>query len=272
MMRAPRVPRWVVEFVLLGALYGVYELGRGLLASDLPTALVNGRDILHWERSWHLSPEHALNQLMAHSTPLAVIASYYYAALHYLVTPAVLIWMYRRRAERYWIARTSLAVSTTLGLVGFYLAPTAPPRLVPGSGIRDTLADVANWGWWSGDGSVPRGLGGLSNQFAAMPSLHVGWALWCGVLVAWFARPLWLRCLGALYPVGTAVVVLATGNHYLLDVFAGVATMSVGTGVALLLGRLRRRRAGGIPGDDLLGADASVAEPAIRSGCGQSLV
>jgi hypothetical protein len=66
--------------------------------------------------------------------------------------------------------------------------------------------------------------------------------------------------------------VLATGNHYLLDVFAGVATMSVGTGVALLLGRLRRRRAGGIPGDDLLGADASVAEPAIRSGCGQSLV
>lgn len=272
MMRAPRVPGWIFELVLLGALYGGYELGRAMLESDLPTALVNGRDILRWERSWHLAPEHALNQVTARSTLLAVIASYYYAALHYLVTPAVLIWMYRRRAEHYRIARTSLAVSTALGLIGFYLAPTAPPRLLPGSGVRDTLADVADWGWWSGDGSVPRGLGGLSNQFAAMPSLHVGWALWCGVLVAWFARPLWLRCLGALYPVGTATVVLATGNHYLLDVFAGVATMTLGTGVALLLGWLRRRRAGGPPGDDLLGEDASVPEPVIRSGCCRSLV
>jgi len=272
--RGSRVPGWVFELVLLGALYGAYELGRAMLESDLPTALVNGGDILHWERSWHLTPEHALNQLMAHSTPLAVISSYYYAALHYVVTPAVLIWMYRRRAEHYWIARTSLAVSTALGLIGFYLLPTAPPRLLPGSGIRDTLADVHNWGWWSGDGSVPRGLGGLSNQFAAMPSLHVGWALWCGVLLAWLARPLWLRCLAALYPVGTAVVVLATGNHYLLDVFAGVATMAVGTGLALLLRRLRRRP-GAPPVDDLLGNDGNdkaLIKHVIRTDCDQSLV
>jgi len=270
MMRAPRVPGWIFELVLLGALYGAYELGRAMLESDLATAMVNGGDILHWERSWHLAPEHTLNQLMAHSTPLAVIASYYYAALHYLLTPAVLIWMYRERGERYRIARTSLVVSTALGLIGFYLLPTAPPRLLPGSGIRDTLADVANWGWWSGDGSVPRGLGGLSNQFAAMPSLHVGWALWCGVLVARFARHVWLRCLAALYPVGTAVVVLATGNHYLLDVFAGVATMAAGTAVALLLRWLRRRRAGGPPMDDLLGRDTSMLEPASTC-CGQSV-
>jgi hypothetical protein len=267
--RGSRVPGWLLELVLLGALYGAYELGRAMLESDLSTALVNGGDILRWEQSWHLTPEHALNRLMAHSTPLAVIASYYYAALHYAITPTVLIWVYRRRAEHYWIARTSLVLSTALGLIGFYLLPTAPPRLLPGSGIRDTLADVHNWGWWSGDGSVPRGLGGLSNQFAAMPSLHVGWALWCGVLVAWLARPVWLRALAALYPVGTAVVVLATGNHYLLDVFAGVATMVVGTALALLVRRMRRRP-GGPPMDDLLGDDGNdktMIKHVIRSGC-----
>jgi hypothetical protein len=239
LISALRFPRWLIELVLLGALYGAYEASRGLERSDLPTALRNGRGILDWERSWHLSPEHLLNQILAHSTPLAVASSYYYAALHYVITPIVLIWMYRRRAKHYWLARTSLVLSTALGLVGFYLLPTAPPRLLPGSGIRDTLADVHQWGWWSGAGSVPRGLGGLSNQFAAMPSLHVGWALWCGVLVVVYARRMWVRCLGAMYPLGTALVVLATGNHYVVDVVAGVVTMAVGTAAAYML---RKRR------------------------------
>ena len=236
-----RMPRWLGELVLLGALYGVYEASRGLERSELDDAVASGGDILHWEHGWHLSPEHSLNQLLVHSTPLAVVCSYYYAALHYVVTPLVLVWVYRRHARHYWLARTSLVFSTALGLVGFYLLPTAPPRLLPGSGIRDTLADVHRWGWWSGAGSVPRGLAGLSNQFAAMPSLHVGWALWCGVLLVCCGRRTWLRILGGLYPLGTAFVVLATGNHYLLDVLAGVVTMAIGTGLALLVQRRRPR-------------------------------
>lgn len=235
MMRAPRVPGWIFELVLLGALYGGYELGRAMLESDLPTALVNGRDILRWERSWHLAPEHALNQVTARSTLLAVIASYYYAALHYLVTPAVLIWMYRRRAEHYRIARTSLAVSTALGLIGFYLAPTAPPRLLPGSGVRDTLADVADWGWWSGDGSVPRGLGGLSNQFAAMPSLHIGWSLWAGITIFMLTKRWWLRALGLAYPLVTFFVIIGTANHFVLDAVGGVVVLACGFGIQRLL-------------------------------------
>jgi hypothetical protein len=236
---APQLSWWR-ELLLVGITYAVYEFSRGIGAHGLGTALRNGRDVLHLEQMWHLDPEATLNHGLAHVVPLAVAASYFYSTAHYIVTPSVLIWMYRRQKAHYRLVRTALAFSTVLGLVGFYLLPTAPPRLLAGSGIRDTLEDVSDWGWWSSHGSVPRGLGQLSNQFAAMPSLHVGWALWCGVLIATFARRTWVRVLGALYPVTTTLVVLATGNHYLLDAFAGVACMALGTSLALIVQRFRR--------------------------------
>lgn len=232
---ARTVPRWQREVVVLGGLYAIYEASRGIASSDPAQALARGRGILNWERAWDLAPEASLNHLLAHVTPLAVLAAYFYSTLHYVVTPAVLVWMYRRQPGHYRSARTSLALGTALGLIGFYLLPTAPPRLLPGSGLRDTLAGVSRWGWWSSEGSVPRGLGGLSNQLAAMPSLHVGWALWSGVLVARYAIRRWVRWLGALYPLATTLVVLATGNHYLLDAIGGAGVMALGVGAARLL-------------------------------------
>jgi hypothetical protein len=110
--------------------------------------------------------------------------------------------------------------------------------MIAGTGLQDTLAATRNWGWWGGEGSVPRGLGALTNQFAAMPSLHVGWAIWCGVLIATYARRRWVKALGIAYPIATTVVVMATGNHYLLDAVAGALTMGVG---ALLSAAVTRR-------------------------------
>lgn len=246
---------WWRELILVAALYTAYEFTRGLHHGGLDQALTNGRFILHWEQVTHLDPEDSLNQALSHMTWLAVIASYFYSTMHYLVTPAVLIWMYRRHSEHYRFARTTLAIATISGLVGFYLLPTAPPRLLSGSGSQDTLERVSNWGWWSGDGSVPRGLGGLSNQFAAMPSLHVGWATWSGVLIAVYARRRWVRVLGALYPVATSLVVMATGNHYLLDVFAGAAVMG---SAALATRALHHRRRGKL-------TDATDAVPTANS-------
>jgi hypothetical protein len=158
--------------------------------------------------------------------------------MHYIVTPVVLVWMYRTHRTQYGPARTALAFSTTLGLFGYLLLPTAPPRMIAGTGLQDTLAATRDWGWWGGEGSVPRGLGALTNQFAAMPSLHVGWAIWCGVLVAMYARRRWVKALGIAYPIATTVVVMATGNHYLLDAVAGALTMGVG---ALLTAAVTRR-------------------------------
>ena len=237
-----RALSWWRELLFVVVLYVAYEFTRGLHQGGLDKALANGRAILHWEQVTNLDPEQFLNQALSHMTWLAVLAAYFYSTMHYVVTPGVLIWMYRRHADHYRVARTSLAIATVSGLVGFYLAPTAPPRLLEGSGIADTLEDVSHWGWWSGDGSVPRGLGGLSNQFAAMPSLHVGWAIWSGVLLAMYASRRWVRVLGILYPLTTSFVVMATGNHYLLDVFAGIAVIGWGALGALLVDRWREKK------------------------------
>jgi hypothetical protein len=241
--RAPLLWRgatWWREILLIGILYGAYELSRGIGDVNVRSAASNGRAILHLEQVWHLAPERVLNEALEHATLIAVIASYFYSVMHYIVTPAVLVWMYRKHRDKYGAARTALAISTALGLVGYLLLPTAPPRMLDHSGLHDTLADTQQWGWWGGEGSVPRGLGALTNQFAAMPSLHVGWAIWCGVLIALYAQRRWVKVLGAAYPIATTLVVMATGNHYLLDAIAGGLTMGAG---ALLAGALLRRPA-----------------------------
>jgi hypothetical protein len=229
---------WWREVLLIAAIYAAYEFTRGVGDVDVPSAFANGHAIMHLEQVWHLAPERVLNEALAHVTFVAVIASYFYSVMHYLVTPGVLIWMYRKHRGRYGPARTALAVSTVIGLLGFLLLPTAPPRMIRSSGVQDTLAHTQQWGWWSGEGSVPRGLGGLSNQFAAMPSLHVGWSIWCGVLIAMYAQRRWVKALGVMYPIATTLVVMATGNHYLLDAVAGAVTM--GTGALLTMLVLRR--------------------------------
>lgn len=230
------LPRWWREATAAVGLYAVYSASRGLKQGDLASSDRTGQALLDWEQSWHLDPEHALNQLLFHLPALAVAASYFYAVLHYVVTPAVLVWMYRRRPDHYRTARTTLVVATVLGLVGFWFLPTTPPRLLAGSGFHDTLADVSAWGWWGGQASAPRGLGALTNQYAAMPSLHVGWALWSGWLIARHARGRAARAAGVLYPVLTALVVMSTGNHYLLDAAGGVADMALAAGIVVLLG------------------------------------
>jgi hypothetical protein len=207
-------------------------------SGDVTSANDIGYALLHLEQSWHVAYERSLNQLLWHHLPLAVAASYLYATLHYTLTPAVLVWMYRRHPGSYRAARTTLLLATLLGLTGFLLFPTTPPRLLPGGGFYDTLATVSDWGWWGSQASAPRGLGALTNQYAAMPSLHVGWAVWCGWLLVRHARHRTTRVVGALYPVLTVIVVMATANHYLLDAVAGIADIAIAAGAAALLHRL----------------------------------
>jgi hypothetical protein len=226
--------------MLVVIVYAAYTGTRGLLNGDIGSADSTGHTLLRWERSAHLAPEHALNQLAGHLPALAVAASYFYATLHYVVTPVVLVWMYRRHPGGYRAARTTLLATTVIGLAGFWLLPTTPPRLLPGGGFQDTLAAVSGWGWWGGQASAPRGLGGLTNQYAAMPSLHVGWALWSGWLLARHARRRSVRAAGRLYPVLTVLVVMATANHYLLDAVAGIAILALAAGIVAFIPRQAR--------------------------------
>ena len=122
---------------------------------------------------------------------LSLFGSFWYATAHYVVTAVVLVWLYRRGADVYVPARRALLVGTIIALVAYLLLPTAPPRLF--GGYADVLALTSGDGWWGGDASAPKGLGGLTNQLAAFPSLHAGWALWVAMVLQ-RARPATAGC------------------------------------------------------------------------------
>jgi hypothetical protein len=127
--------------------------------------------------------------------------------------------------------------------VGFWAFPLAPPRLMAGGGFIDTVTVHHTWGSLSsGD------LSHVSNQYAAMPSMHIGWSLWCGITVWSLARPVWVRVLAVVYPVFTLTVIIATGNHFWADAVGGVVCLALGYGaVYLLYGRWAYRLPSGAP-------------------------
>ncbi|MCS0605302.1 phosphatase PAP2 family protein [Streptomyces sp. LP11] len=226
---APPRLRWWTELPLIVLVYGCYSAGRLLARGDVSGAVDHGLAILRVEKTLYLNAEHPLNRLFTREPWIGIPADFWYASLHYLVTPVVLVWLFRSRAAHYRAARTWLMTSTFIGLIGFTLLPTCPPRLLSaGHGFVDTMAQYSSYGWWGGEASAPRGMGGMTNQYAAMPSLHVGWALWCGVMLWRFGGNCLTKVLGVAYPLLTAIVVMGTANHYFLDAVAGVAVMGVG--------------------------------------------
>jgi len=133
-------------------------------------------------------------------------------------------------SDRLSVRARTLTTASLLGLIGFATAPLAPPRMLPG--FIDTMARYGRYGWWDSAASAPRGLGSLTNQLAAMPSLHVGWAIWCGWMVARYAQRAWVRGLAIAYPVIVVLVVLATANHYLIDAVAGLVVLLAGLSIS----------------------------------------
>ncbi|MFE9096323.1 phosphatase PAP2 family protein [Streptomyces sp. NPDC007264] len=265
----PRL-RWWTELPLILLVYGAYSAGRLLARGDVAGAVDHGVAILRLEKLLHINAEHPLNRLFTHEAWLGVPADFWYASLHYLVTPAILVWLFRRRGERFRAARTWLMTSTFIGLIGFTLLPTCPPRLLStGHGFVDTMAQYSSYGWWGGEASAPRGLGGMTNQYAAMPSLHVGWALWCGVMLWAYGGTRWAKAAGVAYPLLTAIVVMGTANHYFLDAVAGVAVMGVG----LLLTRPVTRAADAVRArlrphtTTVTGVPRATGSPIVSAGC-----
>ena len=241
--RTPRRVRWLPELALLAALYAVYLLARAVIGVPVADAEARGADILRIEGWLRLDIEAPLNDLLGAVPALGLVSAYLYATLHYLVTPAALLWTALRRHHAYRVERNALLVATVLGLVGYWLLPTAPPRLID-AGLTDTMATFADVGWWGDAASAPRGMEGLSNQYAAMPSLHVGWAVWVALCLMHHTSRRWLRRAVWAYPAVMAFVVMATANHYLLDVVGGVAVALAGSWAAQALGRARDRTSG----------------------------
>ena len=225
-----RAPRLWQELLLIGVGYYLYREARNLVPDQPGIAQRHGRSVQWLQDRLHLSFELSVNRFVAHSEWLAQVMNYYYATLHFVITIAVLVWLYVAHKGVYRGMRTALFATTLIGLVGFYLYPLAPPRLLPGYGYVDTLARYHTWGSLA-DPNVAE----HTNQFAAMPSLHIGWALWCSVAVFYLAKPLWLRVLAVVYPLGTVMVIVGTANHFIIDAVGGLIVVAAGFVVQWLM-------------------------------------
>ncbi|MFI9250175.1 phosphatase PAP2 family protein [Streptomyces sp. NPDC053069] len=218
-------PALIRELLLVAGLFLVYKLGRQLAIGHTGTAFHNAHRVWDLERTLHLPHENGVQSALLHGDTLVRLANTYYATVHFPATLAFLVWLYLRRPAHYVWARRVLALVTTAALVLPFTFPLAPPRMLTGTGLVDTARRYGPsvYGPPAGDH--------LSNQFAAMPSLHFGWALMVAVgLIAatrsrW--RPLWL-----LHPLITLLVIVGTANHYWLD--ALVATAMLGTALAVV--------------------------------------
>ena len=241
LLRRPAGLPWWFEFVLLYGLYKFYSHIRNGVGEVHAQAYANAEAILRFEDDWLLAWERPLNDWAQNSDLFAAVMALHYASWHLYLTGAVLIWLYRYRRAAYRVASTIWMATTFFALVGFYLLPTAPPRLMDGEGFVDVMRQTSSWGWWPTSGAPASNA--ISNQFAAMPSLHCAWAAWCGVVVFLLVRRTWVRVLAVLYPLVTFTAVMATGNHYLLDVLAGLALLAF-VGAVVLLGarQVRTRR------------------------------
>jgi hypothetical protein len=229
-MRTPHRPRFWFELILIAVSYKTYSLIRAAVPDQADVALGHADSVWSLEHHLHLAVEHGVNHAVNSVTWLIVGMNYYYATLHFIITIGVLVWLYFAHPGRYGPARLVLFCTTWLALIGFWAFPLAPPRLMVGGNFIDTVRVHNTWGSMS-QGSLSK----VSNQYAAMPSMHIGWSLWCGLTVAMLAKPLWVRIIGALYPLFTLSVIISTGNHFWLDAVGGVVCLGIGYGIVYVI-------------------------------------
>jgi hypothetical protein len=215
-----------IELTMVLGLYAVYEATRGLVAGDAHVAMRHAQDIVSVERSLHIFVEEPIQHAALAVPGLMGTLGFAYLTLHLSLTGGLLLWLHRRRPTAYPFVRTTLLLATTLAVVGYVVFPTAPPRLSH-VGIVDTVS--------GGHVDLDKGfVSSLYNPFAAVPSMHIGYALIVGASLARYAPHRVTRLAGLAYPLFVLLVIVATGNHFLVDAAAG----AVVAGVALLTARL----------------------------------
>ena len=248
---APRL-YWWKEVLLIAVFYALYtgsrnKFGSATLAEGAqPTkAYDNATHLIRIEKALGLFHEKAIQHAFLSWHWFLKFWNVFYGSAHFIVTIGVFVWMYRKGRHLFTKWRNCILLTTGLALVGFSLFPVMPPRLldsptryggaviqqernIPEYGIKDTLEEVG--GLWNFDsGAVSK----LSNQYAAMPSLHCGWSTWCAIVGWQLTRRRWARALLVLHPIATIFCIIVTGNHYWIDGLGGLLTLGLG----YLLGR-----------------------------------
>lgn len=225
--RAARVfPRGPADFLLqLGIWLGfvlAYQLARGVADRSHAEAIENGQTVIEIQRALHLFFEPDVQRVVAESGGVFLgVLNWTYWLSQFVVVGLALLWIYFFRNDAFARVRNWLIAANAIGLIGYMLVPTAPPRMFPELGFVDTLAQAASLN----HGSALVQL--ASNPYAAMPSLHGADALIIGFAMATLVRARWLKAAWTLWPSWVWFAVMATGNHFWLDIAAGVGVAAL---------------------------------------------
>ena len=237
LMRARLLPHgWpdiVRQFLLFGAAYMLYRVVRGLADARTTAAFKHARELINVERTLHFFVEPSIQVWASGSHLLMEVTTLLYLNAQSTVLIGVLLYLYIVHNRSFYFVRNMLMVAMAIALVGYILFPTAPPRFLPEFGFFDSVADL------TGVPATSAPVNALFNPYAAIPSMHVGFALMLGWPLARLARWRIVAAFWYLYPFVIAFVTVATANHFLSDAILGALTAGISALVARRLGRLR---------------------------------
>ena len=221
---------WQAVLVAGAALvyFGVRDLTEGSRA----TAVAHARSLARLEATLGIDWERAVQDRITGDDRLVTLANWIYIYGHWPVVIATLTWLFVRHPPDFYLLRNAMFISGAIGIVVFALYPVAPPRL----GVLEVVDTITERSTSYRTLQPP----GLTNHYAALPSLHFGWNLLVGIMVWRVARWGWLRALAVLMVVAMGWAVVATGNHYVIDVVAGAVVALTGLALATQLPRVRR--------------------------------
>jgi PAP2 superfamily protein len=199
----------------------LYELLRHTMTPNWALAERHAQDVLDLERFAHIEWEESLQQTFLKIPDLVRAMNVFYFVGHFVLTSVFFFWLYHANRDGFRRFRNGFLCATFIALLIHWQFPTAPPRLA-GAGIEDTLRQLSNIDIGSPTSSS------FSNPVAAVPSLHAGWAVGVGVGLILYARPLFWKVIGVLYPLAVILTIIVTGNHFIFDAITGVIVMGLG--------------------------------------------
>jgi hypothetical protein len=223
------------QVALFGAAYLAYRLVRGLVEGDANAAFAHARDVISLERTLHLFVEPSVQAWASGSHVLMDFSSWLYVNAQTTVTVGALVFLYLRHNRNFYFVRNMFMIAMAIALVGYTVFPTAPPRFMPEWGFIDSVSDFT--GVHVSHASTLASA--LFNPYAAVPSMHVAFALMIGWPLARLSRRRVVKVLWVLYPFLMAFVIVATANHFIVDAMLGAVTAGLSAYGARWLGRVR---------------------------------
>jgi membrane-associated phospholipid phosphatase len=226
--------KWRAQLLLYLSAYGAYSSTRWIVAGDVPRATAHAHWIENLEQTLHVGVEGSVQRALDSGAPIWIL-NHLYLIAQFAVVPGALIFLYRTAPSVYLSLRNTVIATWLIAVPIYALFPVAPPRLA-GIGIIDTISDQTEASLNSHVATS------FYNPFAAVPSLHAGFAFAVGTALAVALRPRWAKALALLWGPAVALSVVATGNHFVFDIAAGLVVTVIGFLVGRLPGRVHWRR------------------------------